>query len=706
MKILYALLFSLMLGANANAAGCIIQGVWNTATPNGNTGCTLDNAVIGGTTPAAGAFTTLSATGLTNKAIVGTNSSGQIIDAGILGVSSGGTGANTSSGMSTATSDNSVPLQAAVNAYVATMTANSSTEGFAPFLIPAGTYNFANTVTTRPWIKFNAIGCAQFNFASLASSGTAFRSHNQDAPSGNGSGGDSNIANQGSWLNGEQGCLYIKGPGTGSNVTTLSGAITNSATSITVASAASLTTGNQVIVDSEVWNITGISSNTLTVTRAVNGSIAQPHSSGAQVFKVYTNIALDMGDVQGTASNSGATDYRDVSVSKLGISDFGTGFYWRLTNNYFNRFDQGGNVFRANYGMATENFSGVNSGELDSVKNYIFSGGINGNLWQGSGTDYEVENTSIDYMLGSCAFFTGNANYMTVQYINTHFEHCEGGAIKSNIASLNSLVWYVRNGVYNAASALTHGSSPRQALFSGPGILDLDGYIISYAYPWHDATVGLFMVDSSTTIANLKNIRFAAFDYSQLPSLAGVLNEDPFFIQGTVGNDLYANPVPTWNFVTGNNMSAVVDNTNVLTAYNASAKSIKFTATGTGNYYIIGTNPVKVFPGQKLLADTCFYGGTSTGTGNVQLQFIFSSSSGNLPLTNDGTAFGDSMSAIYGDATDPAYTGGRSWQAKMNTLRGATVPAGYDQAQLQITIAALNSGDTVWLTCAPFNSLN
>ena len=78
--------------------------------------------------------------------------------------------------------------------------------------------------------------------------------------------------------------------------TTLNGSINNSTTSVVVTSAAAFpATGNfRIIIDSEIMEVTSVSSNTFTVaTRgSVDSSSAASHSSGATVTGVLTRDAL------------------------------------------------------------------------------------------------------------------------------------------------------------------------------------------------------------------------------------------------------------------------------------------------------------------------------------------------------------------------------------------------------------------------------
>lgn len=77
--------------------------------------------------------------------------------------------------------------------------------------------------------------------------------------------------------------------------TTLNGAITNSATSLTVTSASAFpTSGNfRILIDSEILLVTAVSGTTFTVTRGVEGTTGASHSHLATITHVLTAGALD-----------------------------------------------------------------------------------------------------------------------------------------------------------------------------------------------------------------------------------------------------------------------------------------------------------------------------------------------------------------------------------------------------------------------------
>lgn len=78
---------------------------------------------------------------------------------------------------------------------------------------------------------------------------------------------------------------------------TLNGAINSSVTSITVTDASSMpSTGNfRIIIDSELMLVTAVSSNTLTVTRGIEGTTGASHLDLAPVTLIVTVAALQAG---------------------------------------------------------------------------------------------------------------------------------------------------------------------------------------------------------------------------------------------------------------------------------------------------------------------------------------------------------------------------------------------------------------------------
>ena len=135
-----------------------------------------------------------------------------------------------------------------------------------------------------------------------------------------------------------------------SQQTTLTGSVTSGATSIAVASASTLLPGitlsggqtYTVVIDpdtalEEILDVTSVSSNLLTVTRAVDGSSAQDHSAGAiirhmvigrDLREANTHIETSVG-VHGIAASSsvvGTVDSQTLSNKTLGSALAAGGF--------------------------------------------------------------------------------------------------------------------------------------------------------------------------------------------------------------------------------------------------------------------------------------------------------------------------------------------------------------------------------------------
>lgn len=70
---------------------------------------------------------------------------------------------------------------------------------------------------------------------------------------------------------------------------TLSNTIDNSTTTVVVASGSAFLQYSAILIDSELMKITGISTNTLTVTRAFNSTSAASHTAGASVYGVISS---------------------------------------------------------------------------------------------------------------------------------------------------------------------------------------------------------------------------------------------------------------------------------------------------------------------------------------------------------------------------------------------------------------------------------
>ena len=126
----------------------------------------------------------------------------------------------------------------------------------------------------------------------------------------------------------------------GGDFTILASAIDASTTSINVADATSLPAGVGFVIriDAEQMIVTGSTGNTLTVTRAANGSAAVPHGEGAAVNPAFdqrghprkAGARIDIGAVE-TAYALSITS--STAQSTAVGSAFGSGFQLQLTEN-------------------------------------------------------------------------------------------------------------------------------------------------------------------------------------------------------------------------------------------------------------------------------------------------------------------------------------------------------------------------------------
>lgn len=101
-------------------------------------------------------------------------------------------------------------------------------------------------------------------------------------------------------------------------VSTLNGAITSGSTSLVVASAAQFPTSGsfRILVETEIMLVTAVSSNTFTIARAQEGTVAGSHNNGVIVAHVLTSGSL-LGVKPGQLNSA---DANDIAVWQLGES--------------------------------------------------------------------------------------------------------------------------------------------------------------------------------------------------------------------------------------------------------------------------------------------------------------------------------------------------------------------------------------------------
>src|SRR5205823_2852992 len=111
----------------------------------------------------------------------------------------------------------------------------------------------------------------------------------------------------------------------GADVTTLSGAIDNSVTTINVANAGAFPAGIRFVVqiDNEQMILTGKASNTLTVTRAANSTSAAAHANGAGVNPAFDQRGLGFPRIEYGHMDIGAFEAHSLQVNSLADTDDG-----------------------------------------------------------------------------------------------------------------------------------------------------------------------------------------------------------------------------------------------------------------------------------------------------------------------------------------------------------------------------------------------
>jgi len=119
-------------------------------------------------------------------------------------------------------------------------------------------------------------------------------------------------------------------------ISSLTGAITNVATTLTVASATNFpTAGNfHILIDSEIMVVTVVSGTTFTVTRGQEGTTAAAHASGAQVINILTAASLQnlATNPIGNLNNQGQGMFLSINTEQNNSNAFimgsGDGINW------------------------------------------------------------------------------------------------------------------------------------------------------------------------------------------------------------------------------------------------------------------------------------------------------------------------------------------------------------------------------------------
>lgn len=593
-------------------------------------------------------------------------------------------------GLKEGIADNSDIFQGYINTKVATATTANETVTSPLSIISAGKYNFTSGVTTRPWIHTTAVGNAWLNFSGMTT-GTAIYMHNEDAPTG--SGATVSAGNGSPSLSGTLGAMLISGAGK-----------TSSTVGVRLGPLSYVSGTQRAMRDVRLTGLRIQDFGTCIQVGKYNTYLAEINDT------VLSRCGVCLGTDVGASGAQNAGERMTIRSGTCGSSS--TGIYidndtsW-TANDYSIDFATGeaAVLFGEN---ARYNVHYFNNMHLEGATVPYFKS-------KSQTASYTKAVSGVTSGTGGKARFAATAHGMAVGRLVWHKDFTESGYNGYARVSAISTDWYETIIDYSANDTgntlvldsvhqpyvvgknlhiVTANSyvpawpnAPAQALFKGNMTLDIDGLFVGGYGDKSAAAEGMFMVDDAVTVKRVRDVSFTG--WRQMIAKQTLANSDPYFSQGVAGESILS----TWSRPTSgsNNMDMVVDGTTVWSAGGAS-KSLKFTPTGVSNFYVLYGDRFNVASGERLIANLAVYGGTSVG-GQVSLEIKFwSSSNADLPVTSM-TASGDTLDDIYGDTSDPAYTGDRLWWAKMSELPFVVVPAGYDQASLVLTVASVTSGD-------------
>ena len=139
--------------------------------------------------------------------------------------------------------------------------------------------------------------------------------------------------------------IFGYGDGTSSTpylsaTTTNDGSFSSSDTTFTATAGANLNIGETILIDSEQMYITGISANTITIQRAMNGTSGASHSTGATVYvyqypqEVVNACYLQAGRVSKRWHTAYASSLGTPEMSPFDVSTALDGDVQRLLNPY------------------------------------------------------------------------------------------------------------------------------------------------------------------------------------------------------------------------------------------------------------------------------------------------------------------------------------------------------------------------------------
>jgi hypothetical protein len=181
--------------------------------------------------------------------------------------------------------------------------------------------------------------------------------------------------------------------------------ITSSATSLSVTDASRFpTAGNfRLLVESELMLVTGVSSNTFTVTRGIEGTVAAAHAAGREVSHIITAGALNRFKFDGwfspiqlltapgsslptgsSGSFSVSTEFQPLDYVKCS----GVRFYWGSANKTVkvSLWDEGGS--RLDFVNVSVTSTGVYEGYFSSATQLNYFNTYRVSAWQTDGVNY------------------------------------------------------------------------------------------------------------------------------------------------------------------------------------------------------------------------------------------------------------------------------------------------------------------------------
>ena len=403
---------------------------------------------------------------------------------------------------------------------------------------------------------------------------------------------------------------------------------------------------------------------------------------------------------------------RDVEVNNIAITGFATGVEFKSKDTYLCKISNS-RIQSCMVGVSVPyDVDMVNSGERHSIINTVFGSCGEGISVDNAGIEFNIINTSLDFCQKTALRLGVNSGYQKISFTDCHLEGSNNEALiisHSNSGSgifvdLKSCKIVPTNGSDPVRGGLPTGarpdgkSLPRDALFKGKMNLVLDGLVIAYNYPSHNANAGFFLVDNDVNLISAENISYIG--YKQVIAASKVLNDNWLF-DGTLnaaGDKLdVTNDIEGWSYVTSQNIDAELSSDQV---FMGSDKSLKFTCTGASNWFVMEGSVFNVNPNDKILNQNAVYGGLSTGKIRVQWQLLQykEDGNGNLILLDESVSSGSDFQDLYNDTNDPSYNNGdRNMWFKEKTLTERVIKSGATKAKIKITVSSMDSGDIIYL---------